>query len=191
MTSAAYPFSLIPHPATADVALTAITGHLRRTRDALWVRYVLAGDIERLRIPAHQPACFADGLWRRTCCELFVARKGEAAYHECNFSPSGEWAAYAFTRTRERAAGANEQALIALDPDISVRRGAETLELQATVRLDRLSARYTGGALLLAVSVVIEHRDGSLSYWALAHPQAQPDFHHPDAFVLELDEVRN
>ena len=32
----------------------------------------------------------------------------------------------------------------------------------------------------------IEETDGTLSYWALAHPSPKPDFHHPDGFVLEL-----
>jgi ABC-type uncharacterized transport system permease subunit len=43
------------------------------------------------------------------------------------------------------------------------------------------------GRLALALSVVVEHEDGVLSYWALAHPAAKPDFHHRDAFVLELE----
>jgi hypothetical protein len=33
---------------------------------------------------------------------------------------------------------------------------------------------------------VIEAADGSLSYWALRHPPGKPDFHHRDAFALEL-----
>jgi hypothetical protein len=33
---------------------------------------------------------------------------------------------------------------------------------------------------------VVEEKDGLLSYWALNHPPGKPDFHHPDAFVLEL-----
>jgi hypothetical protein len=36
----------------------------------------------------------------------------------------------------------------------------------------------------------VEDRSGSLSYWALRHAAGKPDFHHPDAFALELDEVR-
>jgi hypothetical protein len=38
----------------------------------------------------------------------------------------------------------------------------------------------------MALSAVIEATDGTLSYWALAHPSDKPDFHHPDSFVLEL-----
>jgi hypothetical protein len=40
--------------------------------------------------------------------------------------------------------------------------------------------------LRVGLSAVIEANDGTLSYWALKHPAAKPDFHHPDSFVLEL-----
>jgi hypothetical protein len=33
---------------------------------------------------------------------------------------------------------------------------------------------------------VIEERNGRKSYWALAHPPGEPDFHHPACFALEL-----
>lgn len=191
MPAPQYPFTLTPHPAATNPPLTAITGHLTRTRDTLAISYRLAGDIDRLRLPPIKAPHFADELWRHTCCELFIAHRGDAAYHECNFSPSRAWAAYAFARTRERAGQAHQLPLATLDPTIVIERGAHTLELKASVRLDALSPRYTSAALVLALSAVIEDRDGALSYWALAHPRPQPDFHHPDAFVLELDEVRN
>jgi hypothetical protein len=38
----------------------------------------------------------------------------------------------------------------------------------------------------LGLSVVLEERDGTKSYWALAHPSEKPDFHHPDCFVARL-----
>jgi len=34
--------------------------------------------------------------------------------------------------------------------------------------------------------VVVEELDGSHSYWALRHPPGKPDFHHSDAFALEI-----
>jgi len=59
------------------------------------------GDVERVRLPPARAPRIAQGLWRYTCCEIFVARVGSPAYHEFNFAPSGEWAAYAFERYRE------------------------------------------------------------------------------------------
>ena len=33
----------------------------------------------------------------------------------------------------------------------------------------------------------VEAADGTLSYWALRHAAGKPDFHHPDAFALEIE----
>ena len=33
---------------------------------------------------------------------------------------------------------------------------------------------------------VLEEKDGTKSYWALAHAADKPDFHHPDCFVAKL-----
>jgi hypothetical protein len=38
----------------------------------------------------------------------------------------------------------------------------------------------------VAASAVVEEANSGLSYWALAHPAAKPDFHHADAFVLSV-----
>jgi hypothetical protein len=38
----------------------------------------------------------------------------------------------------------------------------------------------------LGLSAVIEENGGRLTYWALAHPAARPDFHHPDGFAAAL-----
>jgi hypothetical protein len=113
-------------------------------------------------------------LWQHTCCEIFVAPQAGAAYHEFNFSPSGEWAAYAFERYREGGS------LTVADPGIAVRRSAQRLQLDASIRIE-------AGKLALGLAAVIEEQDGRLSYWALRHPAGKPDFHHREAFALELD----
>jgi hypothetical protein len=38
----------------------------------------------------------------------------------------------------------------------------------------------------MGISAILVERDGRKSYWALAHPPGEPDFHHPDCFALEL-----
>ena len=113
----------------------------------------------------------------------FIARKGLPGYHEFNLSPSGEWAAYAFERYRMPRAGA---CLEELEPQVAVRGSAGKLELDALIRLDRLSAMHPGAQLSLALSVVTEDQDGLLSYWALRHAPGKPDFHHAEGFALKL-----
>jgi hypothetical protein len=55
--------------------------------------------------------------------------------------------------------------------------------LQVNVRLD---LRNLSRIVVLALAAVIEDENARLSYWALKHASPKPDFHHPDAFVLEL-----
>ena len=108
------------------------------------------------------------------------------SYHELNFSPSREWAAYAFSEYRNGARLADS-----FDPQIALRTRADALELEATVHLQRLSSELAAAKLSVGLSAVIEDADGGLSYWALRHPPGKPDFHHPEAFALELDEARD
>lgn len=151
-----------------------VQARVARRGRALFLAYVIYGEIDELRLPQPRPARVADGLWQHTCCELFIASQGSSAYQEFNFSPSGEWAAYAFTDYRRGGP------LAAPDPGIAVHVTGQRLELAAAV-----APGFTGN-LVLGVSAVIEHRDGTLAYWALRHPPGRPDFHHRDAFALEL-----
>jgi hypothetical protein len=175
--------TLTPYSGGAVEDALAVEAQVERTADGvLKVRYSLEGDIQRLRLPPAASPRFADGLWRHTCFEIFIRRFEAPAYHEFNFSPSGEWAVYAFERYREGAPIADD----ALDPHIAVTTTGSTLELTAGIPLQDLSDTHADGALSLAVSAVIEDVEGALSYWALAHPSEKPDFHHPGAFVLHI-----
>lgn len=155
--------------------------------DSLRLGYVLEADPRRVEIPAAlaEPGRM-DKLWAHTCFEAFV-RAGEApGYLELNFSPSGQWAAYRFDAYRQ-----GMTPLLQTAPRLALRRLADRLELQAEVRLaGGLPPEPGAGAprkLRLALSAVVEDRDGGLSYWALRHPPGRPDFHHPESFSLALE----
>ena len=179
---------LAPHPGTRSRAVRAVRASVGRVSSGkLALSYALEGDLARVRVPPPRPPRIAERLWAHTCCEVFVAHAGERAYYELNLAPSGEWAAYAFTRYREGALLAGED----LDPGIAVRSSADGLALDAVVDLARLAPTLARARLALALAAVVEDDAGALSYWALKHPPGKPDFHHPDAFALELDEVRN
>jgi len=119
----------------------------------------------------------ADGLWKTTCFELFCTKPGLTGYYEFNFSPSFEWAAYAFEGYR-----AGMKNLPADDPGITISPAGGFFFLAAEpspVELVRDAAKFS-------LTAVIEEKDGTKSYWALRHPPGKPDFHHPDCFALEL-----
>jgi hypothetical protein len=140
--------------------------------------FVLEGDAAGLRIPAPRPFRRAERLWRHTCFEVFVMAGQGPEYREFNFSPSGEWALYGFRSYRDGGELATEGA-----PDVAVRRTANGLELDARISADLLPQ---GRPLRLGLAAVVEDKDGALSYWALHHPVGKPDFHHADAFALQL-----
>jgi hypothetical protein len=176
--------TLACHPDTPTDAVSGMTARVYRNPGGrLAVSYIVKGDLARVRVPAPRGQSPSDRLWEHTCCEIFIARKGAPAYHEYNFSPSGEWAAYAFERYRARPADEPQPSWP--PPRITVRSGGGALELDAVISLDGLASQ-PGARLTLAVSAVIEDSEGKLSYWALRHPAGKPDFHHPDAFALEL-----
>ena len=173
------------HPDTPAAAVRGVAARVgRNTPEELAVTFILDADPDRLRIPAPRAPRVAHQLWEHTCCEIFIARKGLPAYCELNLSPSGEWAAYAFDGYRSPRAEAPHAEEIA--PAFKVRGAPNGFKLDAVINLDRIPVHRSGAPLSLALSAVVESREGALSYWALRHPPGKPDFHHPDAFALEL-----
>ena len=145
---------------------------------SLMLNFCLAGDLSGLIIPEPRSPRRADRLWRHTCFEAFVMVNEKPEYREFNFSPSGEWAAYDFRGYRNGGVLENE-----LAPGIIVHKTMDRLELGAEIGQGLLPH---GRPLRLGLSAVVEDAGGILSYWALRHPPGNPDFHHADAFVLQM-----
>ncbi len=139
-----------------------------------------------LRLPEARPSVAADELWRHTCCELFVGIAGDAAYREFNWSPSGQWAAYGFSAYRVRVPLAADPAVPA--PELEFAPGAEGWTLQARLAATALPG-VAAGRIELGLAAVLEAADGKLSYWALRHAAAQPDFHRRESFTLRLGDL--
>ena len=172
--------NLVCHPRTPSRGIDAIDVQLESTANSiLALTFVLQGDLATLRIPVERPRRQVDELWRHTCFEAFLMAGDGPGYREYNFSPSGEWAAYAFRDYRQAGVAADESA-----PVIRVHRSAQRLALEAEVPSE-LPASYR--SIRLGLAAVVESVDGGLSYWALQHPPGKPDFHHVDAFALQLD----
>jgi hypothetical protein len=166
------PLELQPHPDSSRLGVDRIKVRVERDGLLLWLRFVVEGEVDRIAWPTEAEQGRTDDLWRHTCFEAFVAT--DEGYVEYNLSPSGQWASYRFDGPRAGMRTADEVATVAgLD-------GAwDMVALEARIELPH-------GATRLALSAVIEGADGAMSYWALAHPSAKPDFHHPDSFVLDL-----
>jgi hypothetical protein len=174
------------HPSTRTETVGAVKLHVRRSASELRTTFRLDGDLHRISIPSPGAPRIGTELWRHTCFEVFLAVEGQAAYHEFNFAPSGEWTVYAFTGYRSGSPLADEMLL----PHIAVRTAGNQLELDSRLRLDALSAIHPRAALRIGLAAIIEASDGTLSYWALCHPAGRPDFHNADGFALLLDPPR-
>ncbi len=177
--------NLVCHPLTPSRDIDTIDVRVESAANGiLALSFVLQGDLARIRIPAERACRQSDELWRHTCFEAFLMRGDGPGYREYNFSPSGEWAAYVFRDYRQADDQPVETAAHKPAPLIQVKRGAQRLALEAEVPLEPPPLT---GSIRLGLSAVVEAADGGLSYWALRHPPGKPDFHHIDAFALELD----
>ncbi len=166
---------LIPHPDHAPETVRSVRVQLAREGGGLSLTYRVEAEPGCLVLPPPRTAVRADDLWQTTCLELF-ARAGGDAYREYNFSPSGQWAAYRFAAYRE-----GREPLPVEEPPV-VRCWEEPFGVLASVWAPVV---LEAGARL-GCSAIIEEAGGARSYWAVAHPAGEPDFHHPDCFALEL-----
>ena len=173
------PHALNLHPASSCTAVEAIDVEVRRQGETfLALHYRLAGNLAGLRLPDRTSSERRDGLWQRTCFEAFLRPPGEAAYIELNFAPSTQWAGYGFTGYRQGMAPVD-----IAPPEIRVASTETILTIDTHLQWAALADCQIWR---LALSAVIEEIDGNKSYWALAHPPGDPDFHHSDCFAAEL-----
>jgi hypothetical protein len=172
---------LIRHPTTDCDPIRRIGVEMSRARDALLLSYRIEGEVSRLSMPVAGPAQRADDLWQHSCFEAFLRAAGGEGYHEFNFSPSGAWAAYRFAGRRR---GRESPELTA--PRLEVRRGPDWLAMNIQLSLAGIAELAGSIPISAGLTVVIEDERGGLSYWALAHGAALPDFHDPATFTLRL-----
>jgi hypothetical protein len=175
--------ALARHPATRSDSVRGIEASVSWIEcDALAFAYSVKGDAKLVRIPPPRLPRRGERLWEHTCFEAFIAVEGGGPYYEFNFAPSGEWAAYHLTGYRKGAPLERRGP----GPRITVRRSADSIDLDALIGVEWLPPLPPGGRWRLALCAVIEEQGGECGYWALRHPPGKPDFHHPDGFTLEI-----
>jgi hypothetical protein len=182
-TTAPQTVALTCHPMTPTGAVQKLTASARvGGAGKLAVRFTLEADMSRVVLPRLQAPGRADELWRKTCFEVFVALPDSDAYCELNFSPSTEWAMYGFSGYRRGMTPLD----VRRPPRVAVRPKPHGLVLEAVTYLDDLPRPKPGSPLRTGAAAVIEEPGSHLTYWALAHPSALPDFHHRLGFVLPI-----
>lgn len=173
--------SLKPFPTSGTLPDIKLTAALSRLADTLLLRYELSGPLEDLSIPASADMPFRrDRLWEETCFELFLRPENSNHYWELNLSPAGHWNVYRFGSYRQGML--EEPAFTILPFNVTIEQN--TLRLFLDLDLGKIVP--AGQPLRIAVSAVIKPVHSDITYWALAHPGPQPDFHHTDSFITEL-----
>ena len=169
------------HPFSGrDCGGVTIQGAVERTPQTIVLSFLLQGNLSDLVLPDATERTRRDNLWQSTCLELFWAEDGKKNYWELNLAPTGDWNVYAFTDYRT---GMHQENRIA-DPLAQTEHTTDGFSLTATLETGNLHAGRT--PIRVGVSAVLKHHDSRLSYWALAHPEARPDFHAPQAFLLRM-----
>ena len=152
---------------------------VERLQAELQLTYQLQGPLDQLLLPAasSQPER-RDLLWQHSCLELFMSTAEDPGYWEVNVAATGDWAIYRLEGYRQGLQAAAEYSAL----PIRQQRRADNWKVQFKLPLP--AAVTANSSLMLGVTAVLEQSDGTLSYWALAHPGEQPDFHHRDSFQL-------
>ena len=185
----AVPLTAHTRDGPGPVRALSVSGALHRS-GVLALEFQVAADLRELRFaPATCHARRSDELWRQTCFELFAARDDEPGYCEFNFTPSGEWAAYTFAAYRSSRHDAAQDRI-----DVSTQAAADG-PLRLRARMNLATALGLDAQALarerwrLNCSAILEDNAGALSYWAVHHPGAQPDFHDRAGFAIALGGV--
>lgn len=170
---------LTPHPDTPAGNFSVIAKVSHSGPGLLEFEFVVNGPVGELALPAMGAGERTDGLWKTTCFEAFLMAPDGETYLELNMSPSRRWAAYDFDAYRHGMANA-------ADVSIEVRHGTPD-ESRLDVTGLASSRRFAElGGTSLGLSAILDHGDGNKSFWALAHPEGQPDFHHAACFAATI-----
>ena len=192
------PFGGLPHPPDLTVSGQASrqahrqAGHQAHRQDGrqagrLELVWRLAGDLDALVLPEpRESRRRCDGLWQTTCLEAFWGFAGQQAYWELNLAPNGDWNLYRLSHYR----GPLTPVALAAAPPWQVRRTVGELEVAVELDLGEVAGGDEPGVaglpLEISLTAVIDQVGQGVSYWALAHTGAGPDFHRRDSFGLKL-----
>lgn len=159
-----------------------VTAAAARDGATLRLRYTVDAPPGAVRpSPAAAQPARTDRLWEHSCCEAFIAIVDDAAYWEINAATSGAWNVYRFDHYRSGMRPEPHGGVTS--STITTARG-----WTSTVSWNAPAGLRTA-ALDVGLATVLEHADGTRSFWALTHVAAQPDFHQRSSFTVRLPAV--
>jgi hypothetical protein len=189
-------FTLQPHGNCQWIE--SISGMVTRTEQEIHCQYDISGDWRLIRWPKTRTnTARITGLWRSTCCELFIAAQNSRAYTEVNLSPSGDWNCFEFDNYRSGMRPSSKVALKSLTTHSCTPSTKRLLaELECCESLADLPVIELGIATVLAVETLPANQqtsritpieDRELYYHSLGRSEGNPDFHIRADFLLKLE----
>ena len=176
-TAQLIPFPNAPSNENDDFTLSV---SVNKTGPRIQAQFDLQGNTAAIQWPAAATPGQGKDLWKHTCFELFLTTPDTDAYWEYNFSPSRQWAVYAFQYYRQPT----NLDLIYIPVIEPPQRSPHAFTLLAQFQIEPSQADQV---ILLGASAVIETVDNQKRYYALRHCGEKPDFHLRDSFVLQLE----
>ncbi|MEM9137052.1 MAG: DOMON-like domain-containing protein [Cyanobacteria bacterium P01_F01_bin.42] len=177
------PLELFPFPddSAGEWEQFKVSAVATRNTNSVRVEFLLAGNLSEIQIPrTNSGGDRSHDLWKTTCFEFFIREPDAQTYWESNLSPSGDWNFYRFSGYRE---GMCEEARIAILLS-QTERADRLLKLHCELPLQPL--KLTSASLELSLTTVVKKQSGSIGYWAAKHACSQPDFHHPQSFIIKI-----
>lgn len=179
-------FSLVPFDKNSSPAQT-IEVNLNQTESSIFISYKLTGDLSTLDLgdgtPKHKRRM---KLWEKTCFELFLKHQSHDDYLEFNFSSVFEWNAFYFTKKGSPLCEYAELNNVKID----ILRSSDVFQLIAEIDSAFLpkhfQREFSKGELTAGITNVLKEKNERLSYWALAHKDQKPNFHHFDSFICKF-----
>lgn len=158
-----------------------IRGQITRQKNIFTIHYELLDPLAGLLVPTptDQPTRQYE-LWQSTCFEFFLAVKHSPQYWEFNLSPAGDWNVYNFSDYRQRM----KEEIVFNSLPFAAQVKPNYLSLFLALDLNKIIQENQ--VIEVAISAVIQLKNGDLIYWALTHPGPQADFHQRDSFTIEM-----
>lgn len=174
---------LVPFPGTT--APFNLSGSAFLKGPHLQIQFILNGPLSLLKKIGTTSSTKnrKNELWKSTCFEWFIKTSDHPRYWEFNLSPNGDWNVYSLTDYRQNLIEENLIRQFNLETKII---SDKEWHLEGFVDLSAIPALSESKLLLINLSAVLELQDSSKTYWSLAHTQKQPDFHHPQHFLIQL-----
>lgn len=175
--------SLIPFDLEKAPPLTIET-EIQQNAEELFISYRIRSGVNLIDFGNGTPKKErTTGLWEKTCFELFIKNQF-GHYIEFNFSPTFEWNCFYF----EKRGVALSEWKNMTRPKTDILLSLDHFFQFNAIKKSLFPPGFFDSSNLLhaGMTAVIKDKNKAMTYWALAHVESRPNFHHPDSFKYKF-----